>query len=149
MRKQFLIKREKKMDKGRRGVQMGIFIHHIYEYKKGLRKLILCAMNKSLKENVEAKLKREGIDFIIYPIRENIMNVFFGDELCVRMVKTINKECLRDYTAEEDFILGTMLGYDMVKQCERYIRFKEKKSDAIKLESEKVYIIKLKRKRKT
>ncbi|PXF51402.1 MAG: hypothetical protein C4B55_03135 [Candidatus Methanophagaceae archaeon] len=28
-------------------------------------------------------------------------------------------------TDEEDFILGTMLGYDRVKQCERYLKRKK------------------------
>jgi hypothetical protein len=31
---------------------------------------------------------------------------------------------LSNLTDEEDFILGTMLGYDRVKQCERYLKRK-------------------------
>lgn len=28
---------------------------------------------------------------------------------------------------EEDFILGTLLGYDKIQQCERYLRYCERK----------------------
>ena len=31
---------------------------------------------------------------------------------------------LSDLTDEEDFILGVMLGYDRLKQCERYLKRK-------------------------
>jgi len=36
----------------------------------------------------------------------------------------MNITSLSDLTDEEDFILGTMLGYDRVKQCERYLKRK-------------------------
>ena len=36
----------------------------------------------------------------------------------------MNITSLSNLTDEEDFILGTMLGYDRVKQCERYLRRK-------------------------
>ncbi|RLD17868.1 MAG: DUF2023 domain-containing protein, partial [Caldiserica bacterium] len=34
---------------------------------------------------------------------------------------------LSNLTEEEDFILGIMLGYDRLKQCERYMRIKRMK----------------------
>ena len=41
----------------------------------------------------------------------------------------MNLESLSSLTDDEDFILGTMLGYDRVKQCERYL--KKKRSGSI------------------
>ena len=51
------------------------------------------------------------------------INVYFGAEECVDVVKTLNPNLTR-LTAEEDFILGILLGYDRVKQCTRYMRIK-------------------------
>ena len=42
------------------------------------------------------------------------------------MVACIGKASLSDYTPEEDFILGTMLGYSRLQQCSRYLTRKDK-----------------------
>jgi hypothetical protein len=51
--------------------------------------------------------------------------VFFGADECVAVIRAIGKTSLSDYTPEEDFILGTMLGYGRLQQCARYIRMRE------------------------
>ena len=106
------------------GTQMGVFIHHIYEFKKGLRNLVLCTVDKSLKKRIAERLETEEIHYLIYPVGDKKINIFFGSNLCVRVIESIDKEKLQDYTDEEDFILGVMLGYDIVKQCDRFIRRK-------------------------
>ena len=50
------------------------------------------------------------------------MNVFFGDNVCIKMIKQMEFKQLSNLTEEEDFILGIMLGYDRLKQCERYLK---------------------------
>ena len=37
---------------------MEVFIHHIYEYEKGLRSLILHTTSATNREKIEAKLKK-------------------------------------------------------------------------------------------
>ncbi len=44
--------------------------------------------------------------------------------MCVDIIKQMNFDSLSDLTDEEDFILGTMLGYDRMNQCERYLKRK-------------------------
>lgn len=105
---------------------MEVFIHHIYEYQKGIRNLILHTTDKSNIEIIKEKLNTENIDYIIYPLGKQRINVFFGAKECVAVIKNINKLSLTAYTPEEDFILGIMLGYDRRKQCERFLKFKEK-----------------------
>lgn len=39
--------------------ELGVFIHHIYEYKKGLRSLILTTEKQSNKEYIEYRLNKE------------------------------------------------------------------------------------------
>ncbi len=100
---------------------MKVFYHHIYEYKKGIRKLILHTTAKTNYTKIEGALRQKKIAYLIYPLGKNKINVFFGDDACVAVIKNFNKHNLFDLTDEEDFILGVMLGYDTAKQCERYL----------------------------
>lgn len=101
-----------------------MFTHHIQEYKKGLRALVLYTTKASNRDAIEKRLKREMIDYYIQKVNGTKINVFFGNSICVAVIKQMNITSLSNLTDEEDFILGTMLGYDRVKQCERYLRRK-------------------------
>ena len=103
---------------------MRVFVHYLYEYKKGLRNLALYTGNTEEKEAIEKKLKRENIDYYIQKNNDVRMNVFFGDNVCIKMIKQMKFKQLSNLTEEEDFILGIMLGYDRLKQCERYLKRK-------------------------
>lgn len=105
---------------------MQVFVHHIYEYEKGIRNLILHTVNKSSLDFVITKLSKRNIAYKIYKIKNEKYNVFFGDPACISVIEKIGKSNLFEYTAEEDFILGIMLGYDRKKQCERFLDYKEK-----------------------
>lgn len=100
---------------------MKVFYHHIYEYRKGIRKLILHTTSKTNRTMIENTLQRKEIAYLIYSLGDNKINVFFGDDACIAVIKMFNKHNLCDLTDEEDFILGVMLGYDTAKQCERYL----------------------------
>lgn len=102
---------------------MKVFQHHIYEYRKGLRNLILHTVSEQYRGRIEDKLEKLGIAYQIYPLKNGNIKVFFGANECVDVIKAIGKESLTDYTPEEDFILGTMLGYDQLQQCRRYLGF--------------------------
>lgn len=110
-----------------------VFNHHIYEYKKGLRNLILTTEKAKYREKIEGKLQRNGIAYQINELNDEVINVFFGAEQCIKVVKTFNPK-LNLLTPEQDFILGIMLGYDRVNQCERYLKFKEKNIKHTKVE---------------
>lgn len=108
-------------------IDLKVFKHHIYEYKKGIRHLILTTEKAKHKNTIEKRLEHEKIPFIINEVDGNVINVFFGDEPCVNVVKTFNQK-LNKLSPEQDFMLGIMLGYDRVKQCSRYLKMKEKES---------------------
>ena len=107
---------------------MKVFNHHIYEYRKGLRNLILHTTLGTNYFEIKSRLEKLNISYKIYPLNNKAINVFFGDNDCIEIIKKINKNRLTDYTPEEDFILGTMLGYCRKQQCERYLKFKNKTS---------------------
>jgi len=100
--------------------ELKVFSHHIYEYKKGLRNLILTTEKKSNQEYIENRLQNEGIPYLIQPVKK-VINVYFGNENCINVVKTF-KEPLCKLSDEQDFILGIMLGYDKILQCQRYLK---------------------------
>ncbi len=103
---------------------MKVLTHHIYEYKKGLRHLVLHTLDASLKVEAELKLQQQGIDYIVRYVTPSKINLFFGNPECVDVIDKIGNKNLNEFTPEEDFILGTMLGYDRLQQCARYIKKK-------------------------
>lgn len=104
---------------------MEVFRHHLYEYSKGLRNLILHTTSSEDRNEIVECLEERGIDYVIYPVGSRNINVFFGSPVCIEVVKKINKRNLVDYSNEEDFILGVMLGYDRLLQCRRYLGCRE------------------------
>jgi hypothetical protein len=98
--------------------------HHLYEYHKELRNLVLLTLPGDRRAQVEARLSAEGIAYVVQELTGRSFNVFFGADECVAVVRTIGKSSLSDYTPEEDFILGTMLGYGQLQQCARYVRMR-------------------------
>ncbi|NLZ96289.1 MAG: DUF2023 family protein [Bacteroidales bacterium] len=104
---------------------MKILIHHIYEYNKGLRSLVLYTMSTTEKTKVKEMLDNRGISYCFANITSDRTNLFFGDKVCVKIIESFGGKCLSEYTDEEDFMLGTMLGYCRVLQCERYVKRKQ------------------------
>ncbi len=103
---------------------MHVLGHHIYEYQKGLRHLVLHTMQIKDRLLAERKLNHFGVDYVIVPVTETKINVFFGKRECVDVVRTFCDKPLNRLTAEQDFILGIMLGYDRLAQCERFMKRK-------------------------
>lgn len=102
---------------------MKVLVHHIYEYRKGLRSLVMHTLPAGKMGEATARLRRFGIDFHVHQAGTKTINVFFGAAECVAVVRLIcGDKKLRDLTPEEDFVLGSMLGYDIRKQCERYMK---------------------------
>ena len=62
--------------------------------------------------------------------------MFFGETECVNIIRRIGKKKLNEYSPEEGFILGVMLGYDRLMQCKRYLKTKEKESKSLGNQSE-------------
>ena len=102
-----------------------VFNHHVYEFKKGIRSLILTTEKAKYKDTIETKLNKENIDYVIHDLDHDNMNVYFGEKPCVDVVKTFNPK-LNKLSPEQDFMLGIMLGYDKVKQCTRYLDFRKR-----------------------
>ncbi|MCT4588308.1 MAG: DUF2023 family protein [Carboxylicivirga sp.] len=112
-----------------KSAEMQILMHHVYEYKKGLRSLVLHTMNIKERFKTEELLNRKGISYYLQKVGTEKINVFFGNDKCVKIIESFGHQSLNQFTDEEDFILGTMLGYDRMQQCERYLKRKKEQMD--------------------
>ena len=99
---------------------MRVLMNYIYEYKKGVRRMVLYTFNKKYEQFAVERLKRQGIDFLVTPLGNDRVNLFFGRKECLDAIRVIVVKPLSQLTPEEDFILGALLGYDICMQCERY-----------------------------
>ena len=105
----------------------------IYGYKHGIRPLVLQTMQMEDKDAIEARLKRDDLNYHLQPAPGGKnLNVFLGDKACVDVVKTFGDTPLGKLTPEKDFILCVLLGYDKTKQCERYLKLKDKEAQQAK-----------------
>ena len=99
---------------------MKVFLNHIYEYKKGVRQMVLYTTNKKYQEIAVKRLRSQRINFVIQQVDGERINLFFGREECIDAIRMMVTRPLNQLTPEEDFILGAMLGYDICGQCKRY-----------------------------
>jgi hypothetical protein len=100
---------------------MGDLVHRLYEYRKGVRQLFMMTMTAQEAATVTMRLRNESIEHHAQPVSPRKVNVFFGREACVELVRHVVTKPLCRLTPEEDFILGTLLGYDREQQCLRFL----------------------------
>ncbi len=105
---------------------MKVLVNHIYEYKKGVRRMILFTCNRRFVAFATKRLCRQSIDYVVQPAGKENVNVYFGRKECLDVICLFVNRPLNELTPEEDFILGAMLGYDICAQCERYCERKER-----------------------
>lgn len=100
---------------------MLVFFQLVYEYQKGLRDLCLHTCSDTFEQKIRKSLESQKIDYLICPIKNNKINVFFGMGTCLEIIKQFSCEELNKLSVEEDFILGMMLGYGKAQQYERFL----------------------------
>ena len=109
--------------------EMNVLMNHIYEYTKGVRRMVLFTFNKKYEQFAVTRLQHQNIKYFIQPAGNESINLFFGREECLDAIRLMINRPLNELSPEEDFILGTMLGYDICRQCERYCDRKEKNNE--------------------
>lgn len=100
---------------------MPVFYQLIYEYQKGLRDLCLHTCSDELEAKIKKSLNTQKISYLICKLDNDKINVFFGMDSCLEIIKQFSCEELNKLSAEEDFILGMMLGYGKAQQYERFL----------------------------
>ena len=108
---------------------MKVLVNHIYEFKKGVRRMVLFTFNKRYEQFAVTRLQHQNISYIIQPVGNDRLNLFFGKKECLDAIRLMITKPLCQLTPEEDFILGAMLGYDICAQCERYCERKSRQTE--------------------
>lgn len=110
-----------------RSADLKILIHHIYECRKGLRNIALHTMNAIEREKAEELLSKKEINYFVQEVNQKKINIFLGNPDCIEIIKSFGVNSLSEYSPEQDFMLGIMLGYDTKKQFSRYLGYKNRK----------------------
>lgn len=105
-------------------IEMKVLMNHIYEYEKGVRPMVLYTFNKRYADYAVKRLANHNISYVIQPAGTDSLNLYFGSPECMDAIRLIITKPLNELSPEEDFILGTLLGYDLRRQCERYCQRK-------------------------
>ncbi|MDR3258565.1 MAG: DUF2023 family protein [Fusobacteriaceae bacterium] len=105
-------------------VELGVFFHMLYELNKGLRNLSLFTAPKKNINAIIEQLTKCNYEFIVEELKSDYANIFFGSRESVAVIRAFNKKSLKDFSPEEDFILGVLLGYNKEQQCKRFLSIK-------------------------
>jgi hypothetical protein len=95
--------------------------HAIYEYDKGVRALFMVTMDRSDLPAALARLALARVASHVHAVGNAKVNLFFGRAAHVDCVRSFVDRPLNQLTPHEDFMLGTLLGYDRERQCERFL----------------------------
>lgn len=98
---------------------MQVFLNYVYEYQKGVRRMVLCTLRRRYVAAAVSRLQSQGICYYEQPAGKNV-NLYFGREECIEAVRQFIVRPLSQLSPEEDFILGALLGYDICLQCRRF-----------------------------
>lgn len=109
-----------RIDEFNRHDNLKMLLHHIYEFQKGVRRLVLCTVCPTCARLMSERLEARRIGYLVQPVTRNKVNLYFGSSACLEAVRMFVHKPLNELSAEEDFMLGVMLGYDLSIQCERY-----------------------------
>lgn len=82
--------------------------------------MVLYTVNRKYLDFAVERLAHQGISYYVLSAGKNNVNLFFGRDECIDTVRCLIRCPLNQLTPEQDFILGTLLGYDVCVQCERY-----------------------------
>lgn len=100
--------------------EIKVLFNHIYEYKKGIRSMVLCTINKSFESLAIERIESQQIPYLKQDTGKRTVNLFFGKPECIEAIRLLVNRPLNLLTPEEDFMLGAILGYDIRQQCKRF-----------------------------
>lgn len=94
------------MDEYGRFDSMKLYLHQIYELKKGVRNLVLCTMTDECAELLIERLESQHIDYVKQSAGSGKVNLYFGKHQCLDVVRHFISKPIHQLTPEEDFMLG-------------------------------------------
>ncbi|NFV79174.1 DUF2023 family protein [Magnetospirillum aberrantis] len=106
---------------GVKSVALRFLANHLYEYRKGVRRMFMMTLTPPEAQAVRQRLDREDIAYHVQEVGPSKVNVLFGHAAWVETASRIVTKPLARLSPAEDFMLGTLLGYDPEQQCRRFL----------------------------
>lgn len=78
-------------------IDLKVLMNHIYEYKKGVRRMILFTMNKRYEQFAIQRLERQNIPYVLQPAGKNTLNLYFGKKECLDAIRLIATRPLNEF----------------------------------------------------
>lgn len=100
---------------------MHIFGYYLYEYTRGVRSLFRMTMSAAQAEPIIERLTVEAVEHFVQEVDDDRVDVFFGRAVVVATARRLASKPLGLLSPQEDFMLGTLLGYDLELQCRRFL----------------------------
>lgn len=89
---------------------MKMLLHHIYEFRKGVRDLVLCTLCPTCAGLLIERLRSQGIDYLLQPVTEQKVNLYFGKRSCLDAVQTFVDKPLNKTDSRGGFHAGHHVG---------------------------------------
>ena len=70
-------------------IDLKVLMNHIYEYQKGVRRMVLFTFNKKYEAFARTRLERQHIEYVIQPVGNDRLNLFFGKRECLDAIRMI------------------------------------------------------------
>ena len=90
-------------------VELKVFLNHIYELKKGVRQMVLYTTNKRYEDFTVKRLRSQRIKFVIQPVDDERINLFFGKAECIEAIRMMVTRPLNLLTPEATWSRKTCL----------------------------------------
>ena len=68
-------------------VELKVFLNHIYELKKGVRQMVLYTTKRKYEDFAVKRLINQKINYIIQPVGNDKINLFFGRKECINAIR--------------------------------------------------------------
>ena len=90
--------------------EIRIFLNHIYEFKKGVRNMVLYTMSREHEEFAIRRLKNQKISYMIQEVGTNKINLFFGKPECMEAMRSYHHSPLESTVCRRGLHLGSHAG---------------------------------------
>ena len=107
--------------------EIRIFLNHVYEFKKGVRNMVLYTMNKEHEAFAIRRLERQNISYLIQEVNANKINLFFGKAECMDAIRHIIIRPLNHSHSGRRFHFGRHAQIRHLPACANAIATKEYK----------------------
>ncbi len=98
-----------------------VFNTYLYEVLKGTKPVALVTFERPLLDKVLLKLQKEKVGYFVQNLSMDKVNLFFGKKECINVIEKFLNKPMCEFSPFEDFILGSILGYDIELQCKRLL----------------------------